>query len=678
MPTVEILASPQSPPLVDLREGSDVADVAVLRVREWSSGLRRTLYVAAGLLSLQLVLFMVWSQVESSRYLLNIDAAQYEQAWYLIAHGVLDPVDSMKSAFFWQDHSVFLFWVAAPLWWVWPHPVTLLWLQDIFAVAAQFVGVLWIGESLASTRHHHLTDRRKVVMMACGLVLFLGDPWITWSISNDFHVEVFSVFFVVVAARDFTNSRRRAWVWVLLAMGTGNLAATYLVGLGMSAFVAGAAWRRRALIVAGLGLGWAEFCSVIHGDLGSAFIGYHYLMPQVRAVRQGSLSSVVIGALKHPGAALSTVWGYKLSIWADLSSGGLVGVLSPWAFGVPLVVMAENALNSVPNYISPNTGYQNFPEYIFLPVGTVLVCLALAVSPSRWRRRSSLRVLIAATLLVCGWGIVWYPSTVSQWLRVPSDSARVLSQVAAEIPSDAEVVASQGIFGDFSWHRWVFNVTDVAQNIPFESNDLWFVIAPNVGIEIQSPANAMALISTIAALPGVQLVAHASGIWAFHWERRDPYTAITVRQDATTIPAFASTGSSGVPVTWGGSTQWFVQALPTPGYVVSQDYFAEGSAGPYSARVTLDAHGPVNVEVWDSTTNVLLARAPGLVTQGQRRTVQLDFRLGSVRPPAQYQGRFLWESPPPPTSTGADIEVRVWTGGDSVARVYEIGVVKLS
>ena len=673
------------PPAPSVRESETPAvtpgaagPVRATRVREWSPGLRRTFYVVSGLLMVQLALFLVWSQVETSRFLLNIDAAQYEQAWYLIAHGVMDPVDSMKAAFFWQDHSVFLFWGAAPLWYVWPHPVTLLWLQDIFAVAAEFVGVLWMGDSIAVASFGAGGERRKAAMLVCGALLFLADPWITWSISNDFHVEVFSVFFVVLAARDFKNGRRRAWLWVLLAMGTGNLAATYLIGLGLSAALAGAAWRRRALVVAALGLGWAEFCSLIHGDLGSAFIGYHYLMPQVGGLRKGSLTSVALGVLKHPGAAVSMVWGYKLSIWADLSSGGFVGALSPWAFGVPLIVMAENALNAIPNYISPNTGYQNFPEYIFVPVGTILVCLALYGSASARRRRAAAVVLVSATLMVCGWGVTWYPSTVSQWLRVPSDAAQVLTQVAAQIPPDAEVIASQGIFGDFSWHRYVYNVTDVVEQIPFNSDDVWFVIAPDVGIEVQSPTNAMALIATVASLPGVQLVRHSAGVWAFHWIRRDPYRALAVRQDATGVPAYASAGSSGSVVTWGGSRQWFVQATHRPGYVVSQDYFDEVTTGTYAATVDLDARGPLNVEVWNATTNQILARASGLVTSGRRQVVSLAFSLTSVSPPSLFTGRLLWRSPPPPTAPGVNVEVRVWTPGSSSADVYGVGVRKVT
>ena len=675
MLAVDDTVTPSATAACDEGEESRERPRACLRVREWPPHLRRTLMVCGVVLLAQLAIFAVWSQVEASRFVLNIDAAQYEQAWYLMAHGVLNPVDSMKAAYFWQDHSVFLFWSVTPLWYLWPHPVTLLWLQDLAAVLAQWIGLLWMGEAIAAPHRIEVTKSRQVALLACGAVLFVADPWITWSISNDFHVEVFSVLFVMSAARDFKNDRRRGWLWVVLAMATGNLAATYLIGLGISAWLAGRAWRRRALIAAAMGLGWAEFCSLIHGDLGSAFIGYHYLLPASSAVGQGSLTSVALGALKHPGAAWSTIWGYKLSIWADLSSGGLVGIMSPWVVGVPLVVLAENALNDVPNYISANTGYQNFPEFIFVPIGTVVVCLALARAARPWCRRVALPLALSSALLVVGWGVVWFPQTLNQWLRVPAASAQVLAQVESQISPAAEVIASQGIFADLSWHRWVYNLTNVPLTIPFAVDDVWFVVTPNLGIEVQSPSSAMAFISQAAALPGATLVVDTQGVWAIHWHRVDPYTHIVVHQDVAAMPAYAAVGGSGTSFVEGPSAQWHVSATPAQGYVVSQDYFSETTTGYYSAEVNLDARGPVSVEVWDTSTNTLLERASQVVTRG-RQTATLSFAVTSLHATEPFQGRWLWQSPPPPAPYGVTLEIRVWTPGSTVVSVYSLGITK--
>ena len=348
-------------------------------------------------------------------------------------------------------------------------------------------------------------------------------------------------------------------------------------------------------------------------------------------------------------------------------------MVSPWAFGVPLVVLAENALNAVPNYISPNTGYQNFPEYVFVPVGTVLVCLALVTSASKRRRATGCALLTCATLVVAGWGVVWLPTTRGQWLRVPAASAHVLSQVSSEIPADAEVVASQGIFGDLSWHRWVYDLTNDPVTIPFEAHEVWFVVTPNLGIESQVPSAAMAFVRTVAALPGATMVAHDDGVWVVRWRRQGPPRSITVNQDVTSAPAYAAVGGSGVAVTTGPVSHWYVRATKIPGYVISQDYFNETTTGTYQAKVTLNAAGPVSIEVWDASTDSLLARATQVITQG-RRTASLFFDVASLSASRPYQGRLIWISPPPPPPYGAAVEIRVWTPGDSTASVYDLGV----
>ena len=75
------------------------------------------------------------------RFSLTPDFAQYQQAWYLIAHGHLNPYDTMGSFVFWQNHGEFVMWPLALLYWVWPHGITLLWLQDTAVVGAEARGV---------------------------------------------------------------------------------------------------------------------------------------------------------------------------------------------------------------------------------------------------------------------------------------------------------------------------------------------------------------------------------------------------------------------------------------------------------------------------------------------------------------------------------------------------------
>jgi len=80
-------------------------------------------------LALQFAGFLCWSTLLYRRFSLTPDFAQYHQAWYLIAHGNLDPRDTLGRFPFWQNHAEFMLWPMSLLYWVWPHCVDLLWLQ---------------------------------------------------------------------------------------------------------------------------------------------------------------------------------------------------------------------------------------------------------------------------------------------------------------------------------------------------------------------------------------------------------------------------------------------------------------------------------------------------------------------------------------------------------------------
>ena len=86
---------------------------------------------------IQLLGFVVWSQLLWRRFALTVDFAEYENAWFLIAHGHLDPMNSVGNGAFWQNHAEFIMWPLAGLYWVWPHQVTLLWIQDAWRCAGR-------------------------------------------------------------------------------------------------------------------------------------------------------------------------------------------------------------------------------------------------------------------------------------------------------------------------------------------------------------------------------------------------------------------------------------------------------------------------------------------------------------------------------------------------------------
>ena len=166
---------------------------------------RRIGYVVLGV---QLACFLAWSTLLYSRFALTSDFAADNQAWFLIAHGRFDPYSTVQGYPAWRDHSEFLLWPLALLYWVWPHGVTLLWLQDLCVVGAEAVAFTWLCE-LAGRRQ---PGKDAAWLAGAGLVLLVANPWTWWAVSYDFHIQMVAILFAALLARDLANGRRRAWL----------------------------------------------------------------------------------------------------------------------------------------------------------------------------------------------------------------------------------------------------------------------------------------------------------------------------------------------------------------------------------------------------------------------------------------------------------------------------------
>ena len=108
-----------------------------------TGSLRRVRRIGCAVLGLQLAGFLAWSAIQYSRFALTSDFATYNQAWFLIAHGHLVPYDTVQRFQFWRNHGELLCYPLALLYWVWPHGLTLLWLQDLCVTGAEVVAFTW-------------------------------------------------------------------------------------------------------------------------------------------------------------------------------------------------------------------------------------------------------------------------------------------------------------------------------------------------------------------------------------------------------------------------------------------------------------------------------------------------------------------------------------------------------
>lgn len=636
--------------------------IRVRAIRVPATPLGRVRQIGYVLLGLQLAGFLVWSTILYQRFALTYDFAQYHQVWYLIAHGNFDPHDSVYGGReFWRNHSEFYMWPMALLYWLWPHGVTLLWAQVLCVVGAEAVAFTWLCE-LAGRRG---SGSGAACLAGAGLVLLAGNPWTWWSVSWDFHTETVAVLFAVLLARDLANGRRRAWAWILPLLACGDVACTYVAGAGLGAVLGSRRSRRAGAVIGCVGVAAVLLIALIHGNLGSGhgLRAYAYLTGSSRPHAPLGPSALAKGVITHPLTVLATLWDKRPDLWANLAPTGLAGLVFAPLLPIVMVVLLANNLHGGWIFSVPN--FQSVPLYVLVPVGTVAVLGWLA-------RRHRRIALVTASLLAVqavGWAAVWDARTIGQTLRVTSSAATTLASAEARIPPTAEVIASQGVAGRFSGRLFIHAMMGSGR-VPIHG-ETWFVIAPLQGIETQATAGAMALIGELAGPLHATLVRHANGVWAFRWRPPAGARSIRLPGNAAPLPAWAASrtpGEVGRAVMTGPAGAWHMTSDRGRGYVADGLAWQE-PPGRYQALVSLSAAGPVNVEVWNDTGHVLLARQHVPATTGIE-SVELPVSATTPYRARAYQGwgpfRAKLKDPPP----GERLEVRVWTPGGHRVNVY--------
>ncbi len=628
-------------------------------------------HLGLGLLGLQAVALAAWSALEAGRSALSRDFSIYYQAFWLIGHGHLTPFDTPDGFSFWASHGELLFWPLALAGRLWPHPVTLLWLQDAALVGAETVALGWTCDVAATSARERPGSRLPALLVGLAIVLLVADPWVYWTAAFDFHFEVVGLLFVLLAARELWRdpTSRRLWLWAALALASGDVVTTYLFVVALGGALAGARWRRRGLELAGLALAWEILLAAAGADKGSGLIGgYAYLAlgAQVPPTTFG-LTQLVKGVAAHPGNVARALWTRRLDIYAALAAPGLLGVASRWIALPALAVVLENALNRSLNFLVP--GFQDLLVYLWVPVGTVVVLAALG----RRRARLAAALAVAVGLATLGWAAVWLPRTPGHWLRVSAGTSSVLATAERRVPAADEVVASQGVAGAFGGRRWIYPVMGPG-TLPVRTPVVWVVVAPAQGIETDPVRSAIALAAELAGPLRARLVLDGDGVWVFRWVPRPGTRSLIVPGAVPTVAGWSSTGTAGTPVTDGPSANWRAEATGRPGYVVDGDYW-QARPGTYQATVALATTVPVNVEAWDATTDTLLARRAIPPTDGPR-VVTMPVVLRTTPGPTPFGGFGPFRIQPVPPPPGDQLELRVWSPGGGEVSVASLELVK--
>ncbi len=646
----------------------------------------RAVRIAWVVLGIQLLALMAWSAVLYGRWAMTWDFALRYQGWSGISHGHLDPYASLAYRYFWQDHFELINWPLAPLLRVWPGPLWMLWVQDLMVWGGELGALYLVVDAVRRPRW----SGRLPGWTAVGLVtvLLVANPWIYDSVSFDSHYQsVGAACFAMLACREMI--RGRLWLlalWVVLCLACGDIAGSYLAAVGLGGILAGRAYRRRGGLLLLAGVGWYALASAVGGGKGSNLAGhYGYLLPRsASGVPETGVRGLAVGFATHPAAVARHLWGARAALWAYASSSGLLGLFTPLSV-LPVLVLVQGGAGQGPSIRS--VAYENFGAVLFVAPLSVLALAWIADRLHgrrtstlldrrglRWLLSPAVPVVAAAVLVVnsLAWAAVWMPQVPPTWLRTSVPAAAALDRVAALVPSDAEVIASQGVVGRLCGRTWCYAIAgDGRQAFPVHGTT-YVVVTPYDGIETSSVGTQLAVLGDLAGPLAATLVYERADVWLF---RLPTTTGRTVAFTPTpTEPAWAVRTATGARELTGPSAAWHVsQSSPRPGYLL---YGAEWllSPGTYQATVTMASSGPATVEVWDSTAGVLLARRQ-LPPVEAPRAVQSVVRVTEERPQQPFSGWGPFSYLPRPGPSADRIEVRVWTPGTAAVTLYQAEMV---
>jgi len=269
-----------------------------------------------------------------------------------------------------------------------------------------------------------------------------------------------------------------------------------------------------------------------------------------------------------------------------------------------------------------------------------------------------------------GWGLIWIPKVPDQWIRVSSATASTLDHIEQLIPAGAEVVASQGVMGRLADRPWLYAFTGIGV-IPLHTANVYFVIAPNAGIELASVQSAEGALGELVGPLHGRILVDKNGVWLVDVRRPPGVTRLNLPHHYVTLPAWVGRSATGVRVLTGPEADWHMaQISHTPGYVLFGTQWNE-LPGKYQVTVTIANTAPVNVEVWDSSANTLLSRQGLLPTTGfQTDQATIDVTKEGTEHVFGGVGPFQFAPVPPPP--GDRVEVRVWSPGTGNVSVYDV------
>jgi hypothetical protein len=510
--------------------------------------------VAGIVLIAQFAGLLLYSAFLYHRFDLTDDFATYSQAWWLIGHGHINPVDTVQAPPypFWQSHFELAMWPVAWIGRLWPNPLSLLWLQDLALVSTEFIALLWIGR-LSSER---LSKACNLVPAVAAIVL-VGNVWWFETASFDIHFETLGLPFVMMAGYSMWRGRfRSALVAAVLGVLFGDVVSISILLVGLAALLSRRVRRQggipASLALVGIGVVWLVLISLLNANRGSGLVtNYGYL---VNAGPHASSGSVVRGLILHPGHPLHVLFNRWHAIGRVIGSSLVIGVLTPWGLLLALGTTLPAALNVNPQFIAPINAFQTLVAVPFVFVGALMVLFwlgtgrgerATAPSPGSadeadsvagaarrrapvlppWRPIAALGVFALLGVLPIVQNFTLFTQLRVDWWKVDASSATTLATVST-VPATTEVIVSQGVIGRFADRPYVYPYLVSPQAFPVRSRSVLFVLTAQ-GIESVPPGRVAADAGYLRAVLHARVITDQHGVAVLLWHP-PPRTSVVV------------------------------------------------------------------------------------------------------------------------------------------------------
>jgi Predicted membrane protein (DUF2079) len=484
--------------------------------------LRLVWRISLCLLILQLIGMLAFSTIQYERFNLTTDFAFYSQAWAAIANGHLSPFSSLLGVPFWRNDFELLMWPLAVFYWVNPHGVTLLWLQDMAIFGGELVVLVWARDIIRARKTQQPTDATLLALVAALLLL---SPWSWFTIGFDFHFEAFTVLFALLAARAIWAARyRHLIVWVPLTLASSAASGGLLVvGVGLAALMSGGKARQVGLAVTAAGIVWLALAAGLgamrFNDVGQGLdLSSMYGYLSAKGSHSFGYLNLVQGLLTNPLRAFNMFESHLGYVLVYLASSGVIGLWSRWGALISAIVLLPSALNANTDIIHFAQAFQSWPAMLFLVIGYALVLRRLS-GGSRgpgW----VVYALGSCSLVLAGIVTGFFLGDIPGYIeRVSPGAAGELAAVQGSIPSDAEVIASQGLIGRFGAGRTAFSYWAYGsrETYAITGSPVIFVLAPIQGTAEGIPAETRRAIGYVRADLDATVLVRGSGIWAYSW-----------------------------------------------------------------------------------------------------------------------------------------------------------------